>query len=245
MKNIAVILAGGKGSRMGISIPKQFIPLQDGRTVLETCVAAFHHNDHIDEIAVVMIEDYFEQAQTIIRSDNFPKVRYWIPGGKERWESSLNAIQTLLSPSNPLNSSNLLTPSTPSQEDPIVLIHDCARPFISQDLITRACDAMLTHRAATVAVPVTDTLYQVQTSCEGEVVTSVPPRTLFRRAQTPQCFRLSVLEKAFSLAMQDADRQFTDDAGVVQRYLPEVPIHIIPGEESNRKITFAEDVKQP
>ena len=235
MKNIAVILAGGKGSRMGVDIPKQFILLPNGRTVLETCVAAFQFNERIDEIAVVMIKDYFKQAQTIIRSDNYPKVRYWIPGGKERWESSLNAIQALS------NSSNLSNPSTPSS-DSVVLIHDCARPFISQDLITRACDAMRTYQAATVAVPVTDTLYEVQSSGEKEVVTSVPPRILFRRAQTPQCFRLSVMKEAFRLAMQDADRQFTDDAGVVHRYLPEVPIHIIEGEESNRKITFAGDV---
>lgn len=266
MKNIAVILAGGKGSRMGVDIPKQFLTLPDGRTVLETCISAFHQNEHIDEIAVVMLQDHFEQARTLITGERYPKVRYWIPGGKERWESSLHAIEAI---NGSINQSSIVPREAiessinhkssingPIVNDISLLIHDCARPFISQDLISRACLAMLTHTAATVAVPVTDTIYTIKYSpskVEGvapeeaeaseTILDQVPPRALFRRAQTPQCFRLSLMKKAFDLAMRDEERQFTDDAQVVQRYLPEVEIHIIPGEESNRKITFAEDIQ--
>lgn len=225
MKNIAVILAGGTGSRMGLDIPKQFIRLQDGRTVLETCVAAFQQNERIDEIAIVMHPDHKAEAKALLPSDLFPKVRYWIDGGKERWESSKNAVNAL----------------SVYYDECNLLIHDCARPFISQDLITRVCEALQAHEAVSVAVPVTDTLYAV-TPDNQNVIADIPARALFRRAQTPQSFRLSVLQRAFSLALQHMDRPMTDDAGVVLHYLPEVPIHIVPGEESNKKITYKEDI---
>lgn len=230
MQNIAVILAGGRGSRMGSDIPKQFIRLQDGRTVLETCVAAFQQNEHIDRIAIVILPDHKAEAQQLLPPDRYDKVHYWIDGGSERWESSLHAIEAINTAFNSSPNINLL-------------IHDCARPFVSQRIITETCLALRTHEAVTVAIPVTDTLYQIAKQSENEHVAAVPPRALFRRAQTPQGFHLSVMKQAFDLAMQDADRQFTDDVGVVLRYLPDVNIVIIPGEEANRKITFAEDIK--
>ena len=231
MKNIAVILAGGSGSRLGADRPKQFLPLKDGRTVLETCVDAFHQNEHIDEIAIVMLRDHIAEAQALLPTDRFPKIKYWIPGGKERWESSMLATQAL---TKAVKEQNLT--------DCNVLLHDCARPFISQNLITRVCEALQTHEAVSVAVPVTDTLYAVSQD-NPDVIADIPARALFRRAQTPQSFHLSVLQKAFSLAVQHMDGLMTDDAGVVLHYLPEVPIHILPGEESNRKITYKEDLE--
>ena len=227
MKNIAVILAGGSGSRLGADRPKQFLPLKGGRTILETCVDAFHQNERIDEMAVVMHRDHIAEAQALLPADRFPKIHYWVPGGSERWESSKNAVEAIAGAYSP--------------SDCNVLLHDCARPFISQDLITRVCKALLTHEAVSVAVPVTDTLYAVSQD-NSDVIADIPTRALFRRAQTPQSFRLSVLQKAFSLAMQHTDCLLTDDAGVVLHFLPEVAIHILPGEESNRKITYKEDL---
>jgi len=246
MKNIAVILAGGRGSRMGTDLPKQFIRLQDGRTVLETCVDVFHQNEHIDEIAIVMLREYFTEAQALLPADRFPKIRYWIPGGAERWESSLNAIKTIADANDSMTKSSINCKSSIVQSSIIdcvnVLIHDCARPFVSQDLLNRVCEALEQHEAVTVAVPVTDTLYEVRTVADDELVQTIPPRSLFRRAQTPQAFRLSVMQKAFHIAMHDEARTFTDDVGVALRYLPDTPIHIIPGEESNKKLTFKEDI---
>ena len=216
---------------MGADRPKQFLPLKDGRTVLETCVDAFHQNEHIDEIAIVMLRDHIAEAQALLPTDRFPKIKYWIPGGKERWESSMLATQAL---TKAVKEQNLT--------DCNVLLHDCARPFISQNLITRVCEALQTHEAVSVAVPVTDTLYAVSQD-NPDVIADIPARALFRRAQTPQSFHLSVLQKAFSLAVQHMDGLMTDDAGVVLHYLPEVPIHILPGEESNRKITYKEDLE--
>ena len=230
MKNIAVILAGGSGSRLGADRPKQFLSLKDGRTVLETCVDAFHQNEHIDELAIVMLRDHIAEAQALLPASRFPKIRYWIPGGSERWESSKNAVKAIY-----LVQQKIGFP----EEDINVLLHDCARPFVSQAIITNTCLALETHEAVTVAVPVTDTLYQVN---DKGLITDIPPRTLFRRAQTPQAFRLSVMQKAFDIAMHDEDRNFTDDVGVILRYLPDTPIHIVPGEESNKKITYKEDI---
>lgn len=227
MRNIAVILAGGQGQRAGAGVPKQFRTLADGKTVLETCIAVFEHHTDIDAIAVVMLADYLEQAQTIVRQAGFTKVAYWIPGGRERWESSLFAVEAL---------KNSL-----GEEEVNVLLHDAARPFLSPNLITGVCKALKTYKAVTVAVPVTDTLYVVQTETRGERLEQVPPRFLFRRAQTPQAFRLSLIYKAYQHAKTNARCWFTDDAGVVREGLPQEKIYVLPGEECNRKLTFQED----
>lgn len=230
MRNIAVILAGGTGSRMGMDTPKQFIRLQDGRTVLETCVMAFQQNEHIDEIAIVMLPEFRAEAQRLLPAERFTKVRYWVDGGAERWESSLHAIEAINRKSSLVHSSM----------DVNVLLHDCARPFVSQAIITNTCLALESHEAVAVAVPVTDTLYVVEP--ENGVLTDVPPRSLYRRAQTPQAFRLSVLRQAFEALQRSTNRQITDDVGVVRAFLPNLPIHLVPGEESNRKITYKEDI---
>lgn len=225
MKNIAVILAGGSGSRLGADRPKQFLSLKDGRTVLETCVDAFHQNEHIDEIAIVMHPDHIAEAQALLPTSRFPKIKYWIPGGTERWESSLHAVEAL----------------SASHDDCNVLIHDCARPFVSQEIITNTCLALETHEAVTVAIPVTDTLYVIEPG--NGILKDVPPRALYRRAQTPQAFRLSVLRQAFETMLRSTNRQVTDDVGVVRTFAPTITIHLVPGDESNRKITFKEDIE--
>ena len=225
MRNVAVILAGGTGSRMGMNVPKQFIRLQDGRTVLETCVAAFQQNEHIDEIAIVMLPEYKAEAQQLLLPEKFGKVRYWIDGGSERWESSMHAVEVL----------------SASLDDCNVLIHDCARPFVSQEIITNTCLALETHEAVTVAIPVTDTLYVIEP--ENGILKDVPPRALYRRAQTPQAFRLSLLRQAFDGLRHSSNRQITDDVGVVRTFALSINIHLVEGEETNRKITFKEDIE--
>lgn len=241
MKNIAVILAGGSGSRFGADRPKQFHPLKDGRTVLETCVAAFQQNERIDQIAIVMHPAHKDEAKALLPIDRYDKVRYWIDGGKERWESSLHAVEAL----------------SVYHDECNLLIHDCARPFISQDLITRVCQALEKHEAVSVVEPVTDTLYQIDS--KGLIV-DIPPRTFFRRAQTPQAFRLSLIADAFGsevwgkyveiMKRKDTDKlkkEFmiyapTDDMSVVFRTILDEKLYTIPGEPSNRKITFKEDI---
>ena len=93
MYNIAVILAGGIGARVGGTLPKQLLPLADGRSVLEHAVSAFEQADCIDEVCIVMHPDYIMHAEQMLLANAWQKVRHIIPGGKERWESSVNAIR--------------------------------------------------------------------------------------------------------------------------------------------------------
>jgi 2-C-methyl-D-erythritol 4-phosphate cytidylyltransferase len=156
-------------------------------------------------------------------------VRQIISGGSERWESSWHAIQAF----------------SGQLSDISLWLHDAARPFVSQRILADVAEALKTHAAVTVAVPVTDTLYKVRRDdVRGtKEVETIPSRADFMRAQTPQAFHLDVLQKAFERALAQGQVAVTDDVGIVQAYMPEQPIFIVSGEEANRKITYAEDLK--
>ena len=221
MYNIGVILAGGTGKRVGGDLPKQLRRLSDGRTVLETCIDAFRACERIDEIIVVMHPDWTSQV---------PEGITVVAGGKERWESSWNAIKAL---------SSLPSPQVPVN----IFLHDCARPFVSIDILNRVCEALETNEAVTVAVPATDTIYVTGHSADRVLsLKDIPPRATMMRAQTPQAFRLEVIRRAYELALLDPNGvAATDDAGIVLKYLPDQPITIVPGSEQNKKLTFETD----
>ena len=227
MHNIAVILAGGIGSRVGGETPKQLLPLADGRSILEHSIDAFEASPSIDEIAVVMHPDHISSLQKLCQSNRWQKLTKIIPGGAERWESSYNAIKVCT------ESANLDEPLS-------LLLHDAARPFVSQRIIADVCQALETHEAVTVAVPVTDTIYEVR----NNEVQEVKNRRDFMRAQTPQAFHLHLIAEAFEDAIQKGYiTSVTDDVAVLKAFNPSIPVFIVPGEESNRKITYPEDIK--
>ena len=95
------------------------------------------------------------------------------------------------------------------------------------------------HPAVAVAIPATDTVFEV--TDDGRFITAIPARKRLRCAQTPQAFRIDVIREAYSKALQDPHFTSTDDCGVLFRYCPEVPIYIVPGEVSNMKLTYPED----
>ena len=236
MINIAVILAGGIGARVGGNTPKQLLPLQDGKSVLEHAVDAFEQSPCIDEVCIVMHPDYIVHAEQMLLANAWQKVRHIFPGGKERWESSVNAIRAF-------------TPYT-LHPTPItnLLLHDAARPFVSQEIIARVCEALKEHEAVTVAIPSTDTVYEM---VDGKVA-RIPQRSTIMRAQTPQAFRLELIAEAYAKALgveslsaeacAEAHLPATDDCGIVHEHMPQVPIYIVEGEEQNKKITFKEDI---
>ena len=226
MRNIAIILAGGIGSRVGGQTPKQLLPLEDGRSILEHSVDAFEAADCIDEIAIVMHPVWIAEAQRICLQNSWQKVQRIIEGGSERWESSWKAIEAIS--------------HQPSEVS--LWFHDAARPFVSQRILKEVAEALEEHEAVTVAVPVTDTIYNVRVNGEGLMVNGIPSRTEFMRAQTPQAFHLETIKGAFERAMKNGDIIATDDAGMVYKYMPEVPIFIVQGEEKNKKITYREDL---
>ena len=93
MYNIAVILAGGIGARVGGNMPKQLLPLADGKTILEHSVDAFEQAGCINEVCIVMHPDYICEAEKMLQVNDWQKVKHIVAGGKERWESSVNAIR--------------------------------------------------------------------------------------------------------------------------------------------------------
>ena len=239
MRNIAVILAGGIGARVGGNTPKQLLPLADGRSVLEHAVCAFEQSPHIDEVCIVMHPDYIAYAEQMLLANAWQKVHHIIPGGKERWESSVNAIRRL---------GDKAIRREANGEEVNLLLHDAARPFVSQEIISRVCEALEQHEAVTVAIPSTDTVYEM---VDGKVA-RIPQRSTIMRAQTPQAFRLELIAEAYAkaLGVDNLNAEVcavcslpaTDDCGIVHKHMPEVPIYIVEGEEQNKKITFKEDI---
>ena len=232
MRNIAIILAGGMGNRVGGDKPKQLLPLADGRTILEHSVDAFEQAPSIDEIAIVMHPDYSDEVQGLCEQNDWQKVAKIIPGGSERWESSWHAIVAYMD----------------EDEESALWFHDAARPFVSQRILADVALALETHSAVTVAVPMTETLYRVErrraSAGENEwKVESVPSRSEYMRAQTPQAFRMDVVASAYMRAIADEAVIATDDVGIVRKYAPKQSVCIVMGDEDNRKITFAQDLK--
>lgn len=220
-QNIAVILAGGTGSRLGSSTPKQFYKVA-GKMVIEHTIDVFNHHPLIDEIAVVIHPDYENLMEEIVLRNQWQKVKKILKGGNERYLSSLSAIYAY----------SILP-------DANMIFHDAVRPLISPQVIDNVILALRKYNAVDVAVPATDTIIQVDNS--GEIITNIPNRNYLRRGQTPQAFKLSVIEKAYKLALQDPGFVCTDDCGTVIKYLPEEPVFVVGGAESNMKLTYKED----
>lgn len=227
MNNIAVILAAGSGKRVGGDIPKQYMLLPDGMSVMEKAVAAFEQAPQIDGIFVVAHKSWFDTVITYSKQRQWQKFLGLIEGGAERWESSRNAVEKVR-----FHQQNC------GVTDCNILLHDCARPFVSQCIIADVCAALENYLAVTVAIPATDTMY----ICRNDILTDIPPRRTLLRAQTPQAFRLSVIHEAYECASKENFTEATDDCGILRRFKPEVRIKIVAGEEENRKITFIKDL---
>ncbi len=219
--NIAVILAGGSGSRVGGDKPKQFLRVA-GKMIIEHTIEAFHDNPRIDEIAIVSREDYIEEVRKMVADNGYAKVKHVLCGGKERYHSSLAAI------------------STCSNDNDRLLLHDCVRPLVTQRIINDCLDSLDRYEAVDVAVPTTDTI--IETAPDGRIV-RIPSRNSLRNVQTPQGFRCGTIRRAFELALQDPAFMPTDDCSVVFRYLPDTPIFVVEGDPMNIKVTYRDDLK--
>ncbi|MBR4739355.1 MAG: 2-C-methyl-D-erythritol 4-phosphate cytidylyltransferase, partial [Bacteroidales bacterium] len=202
MKNIAVVLAGGTGSRMGTSVPKQFM-LLGNRAVIEYSIDTFNAHPAIDEVAVVVHPDWRGEMDTIVSRNAWSKLTKIVDGGSERYMSSLNAIMAYID----------------EPDDTNLLLHDAARPWMSKEIVDRVVAAIRCHEAVGVAVPSTDTVWEVHPDFDsqeaGRFVARIPERRLMWRAQTPQAFRLPLIRDAYQRALQDSQFQATDDCGVV------------------------------
>lgn len=215
MKNVAIILASGIGSRYGSELPKQFIEI-NGKTILEYSVEAFENNSKIDEIVLVITPEYRTLAEQILDKNNYKKVVNLINGGTIRKESSFLAIESI------------------KEKEANVLIHDCARPLVSQKIINDCIKALDKYSAVGVAIESSDTLIEI----ENGIIKTIPDRKKIKRIQTPQCFKLSIIKKAHELSKNDIN--FTDDCGLVLKHNLS-DIYIVDGDANNIKITYPID----
>lgn len=246
MRNIAIILAGGSGTRMGLGRPKQFLEM-GGKTILEHSVDAFHANPLIESIIIVSNPDFIDEAGAIVarrrQQADWSKVMGVIPGGKERSDSSVNAILKVRGERE----------RTDEADSVNLLFHDAVRPLVDQRIITDVCNALAHSEAVNVTLPVADTIIRTtllpteatasaDTAEARLVMADVVDRSTLQRVQTPQGFRLTTIAEAYRRALADPQFRATDDCGVVHRYMPEVSIALVRGSEHNLKLTYPDDL---
>ncbi|MCW2812139.1 MAG: ispD [Friedmanniella sp.] len=221
MRNVAVVLAGGTGTRVGLSIPKQLIKIA-GKPIIEHTIAAMQQSPLVDEILVLMAPGYLDEVRAVVRNGGYDKVTQILEGAGTRNDTTATALAAL------------------GEDECNVLLHDAVRPLVSQTIIAANVEALETHVAVDTAIPSADTVIQVDP--DTGTMADVLPRHLLRRGQTPQSFRLSTIRAAYAKAAQDPDFTATDDCTVVLRYLPEVAIAVVAGHERNMKVTEPIDV---
>lgn len=216
MKVYAIIPAGGQGTRMGGTVPKQFQALM-GKPILHYTFKTFQESGLIDSLVLVVPEKELEHA----RADwlEHPAiVKQVVAGGKQRQDSVFNGYQAL-----------------PDDAD-IILVHDGVRPFLSKDMIQETINIAVEFGAAITAIPVNDTIKQVDNS--GKVERTVDRESLWR-VQTPQAFRYDLLGEAFRKA-QKHSFYGTDEGALIENLGQEV--RVVSGSEWNLKITRPEDL---
>lgn len=221
-KNIAVILAGGVGSRMGLGYPKQFSKIA-GKTALEHTISIFQSHPQIDEIIIVSERNHYRRIEDIVAKAGFDKVNKIIFGGKERTDSTLSAITSLEG----------------EPADTKLIIHDSVRPLLAAEVISECIEQLEVYGAVDVAIPAVDTIVHVDT--EKKEIIEIPKRAEYYQGQTPQAFRLGVLKKAYEI-YATSDIQGTCDCGIVLKTLPNEKIGIVDGSETNIKLTRPVDL---
>ena len=216
LKNYGIILASGTGMRYKSDIPKQFVKIA-GKTVLEHTLDIFEKSSSIDCIILVITPDYRNMGEEILLKNNYTKVIKLLNGGETRKESSYIGISSI------------------EEKEANVIIHDCARPFLSERILKDCIKALEKYNAVDVAIPSADTIIKVN----DNIIEAIPERKNLMRGQTPQCFKLSLIKKAHELSQNDTN--FTDDCGLIVKYnLSDV--YVVEGEMENIKITYPSDI---
>lgn len=239
---VAAVLAGGSGRRFGADTPKQLLRLA-GTTLVERCVAAFDRAPGIDEVVVVLPADRLAEGEKLLAAGDYRKLTRLVAGGVTRADSTRRALAAIETAAR--SSRRLLSDGAPPSPEPArpdaecgVLLHDAARPLVDQRIIADCVAALGDAAAVGVAVPSSDTLVE---AVDGRMA-RMPRREALLRCQTPQGFRLPVIARAHEIARADPDFRPTDDCGVVLRYLPDVAVRVVAGDERNIKITYPRDL---
>lgn len=205
----AIIAAAGLGTRSGLNTNKVFCPMADGQTVLEHALTPFELEDRVTEIIVAVSDEYKQKAEEIAKEFSTPiKI---ITGGSTRTATVRLALA--------------------EASNDVVLIHDGARPFLTEKSVYKCINDVFVYGTSVLAVPCTDTIGEA----DGDDLLSTSRSNKYS-IQTPQGFIKSQLMQAFELA---GDRSFTDEAGVYCKYIGKA--HITEGDRNNIKLTYPED----
>ena len=215
--NGVVIVAAGTGSRMNMGINKQFIKLE-GKEIIAYTIEKFYNNSNIEDIVVVVKEDESEFfKKEILDKYNFKNVKIAY-GGKERQDSVYNGLKLL------------------DEKCDVVLIHDGARPFVSDKIIDKSIEEAKEHKAIVVGVPVKDTIKVID---NDKNIVDTPNRSVLWAVQTPQTFDYNILIDAYKDAFKNK-LYGTDDAMLVERI--GYKVKMLEGSYNNIKITTQEDL---
>lgn len=216
----AILPAGGLGRRMGSKIPKQLLPL-NGKPVYRYALETFAQMDKISEVVLAVPADWKSHFEKELQGFRFSHKLKIVIGGKERWESVRNGIEAL------------------SEKIDFALVHDVARPLISQSLILQVLETLETKGSCLVARPAVDT---VKIAKSGKVERTIP-RELVYLAQTPQAARVEIFKKLYK-RIDDNPLDFlpTDEASILEHF--EEPVYVVPGNSQNDKLTTRADLER-
>jgi len=221
MKNIAIILAAGKGERFKETSPKQFAKLA-GKKVIEYVIEIFEKNKMIDDIIIVSNPNYVDYMWDIIKLNKFEKVKKIVNGGTSRFESTYHGLKALEG----------------YEDNDNILIHDGVRPFVNDEIIDRCIAALKHYSVVDTAIDSSDTIIEID---ENSFIRNIPKRYYMKRGQTPQAFKLGVIKKAYQNAILQNKTDFTCDCSVCYTILNE-KIYVVKGDEKNIKITYPVDL---
>lgn len=227
MQRSTIIVAGGSGKRMGAAVPKQFL-LLNGRPLLMWTIKAFQRFDAAMQLIVVLPQDHHTTWKELCNKHGFAVPHTLVSGGAERFHSTLEGLKAVA-------------------HDGLVAVHDGVRPLVSAALIARCFAAAEEHGAAIPVAPITSSVREL--TADGKSNALLDPstplresravdRSRLRAVQTPQCFRVPLLRRAFELPYDPA---FTDEATLVERL--GVAVQLVEGEEHNIKVTTPFDLK--
>lgn len=210
----AIIAAAGNGTRMKSETAKQFI-LIDDTPVLAITLTAFEKASEIDEIIIVTRETDIDAVKNLAEKFNISKLSSVVCGGETRQESISNALEAV--------------------KGDIVLIHDGARPFVTQKQINEVAASLYINDAAALGIPVTDTIKSV----DGDIITGTIDRSTLVSIQTPQGFKTEIIKKAHSVAKTNG-LSATDDCALCEHM--GIKVKVVTGSPANIKLTTPDDL---
>ena len=214
--NYVIIVAGGKGLRMGADVPKQFL-LLGGKPVLMLTLERFYRFDAQLQMVLVLPRDQQTYWRELCRTHNFNLPYLLADGGTTRFESVRNGLALI-----------------PNDAQGVVAVHDGVRPMVSAEVVERCFGVAQQAKAVIPVMPVVETLRQVLPDGTSQTVN----RDAYRLVQTPQTFDLQLLKRAYQQPYQS---DFTDDASVVEAL--GMPITMVEGNKENIKITTPFDLE--